>query len=157
MSPTNIYIVYGLVVISIITSVVSICYAILMHKRVRKIFQKSKIGNIEELIGSQSETLKNLVLFKEDTTKYLQVLDGRIKSKINTSATTRFNPFVGEGIGGNQSFTSVFADEEGNGVVLTSMHTRERTNMFAKPLTKWKSEYELGGEEIETIKKVIKK
>jgi hypothetical protein len=68
------------------------------------------------------------------------------------SATVRFNPFQGEGTGGNQSFSSIFADEEGNGVVITSMHTRERTNMFGKPLKNWKSEYELTDEEKQAIK-----
>lgn len=66
--------------------------------------------------------------------------------------TVRFNPFQGKGIGGNQSFSSVFVDEEGNGVVITSMHTRERTNVFAKPLKNWGSEYELSEEEKRAIK-----
>jgi hypothetical protein len=72
---------------------------------------------------------------------------------MRSASTIRFNPFQGGEVGSNQSFSSVFADEEGNGVVITSMHTRERTNVFAKPLKTWKSEYELTQEEKEVIKK----
>jgi hypothetical protein len=81
----------------------------------------------------------------------MKSLDGRIKKKIVNTSTLRFNPFQGEGVGGNQSFTVSLADEEGDGLVITSMHTRERTNIFAKPLKNWQSDYELGEEEKQVI------
>jgi hypothetical protein len=56
-------------------------------------------------------------------------------------------------VGGNQSFSAGLVDEEGSGVIITSMHMRERTNVFAKPLKNWKSEYELSKEEKESIEK----
>lgn len=83
----------------------------------------------------------------------MKSLDERIKKKTMSASTLRFNPFQGEGVGGNQSFSSVFADEEGRGVIITSMHTRERTNVFAKPIKNWKSEYELSEEEMTVINK----
>jgi len=82
----------------------------------------------------------------------MKSLSNRIKSKVGTIPTLRFNPFKGTDLGGNQSFSSVFVDEEGNGVVITSMHTRERTSVFAKPLQNWKSIYELTAEEKTVIK-----
>jgi len=83
----------------------------------------------------------------------MKSLDERIKKKTMGASTLRFNPFQGGGVGGNQSFSSIFADEEGNGVIITSMHTRERTNVFAKPIKNWKSEHELSEEEMTVINK----
>jgi len=109
--------------------------------------------DIERLIRLHTKTLEDFVGFKAESAEYMRSLDSRIKKKTTNASTLRFNTFQGEGVGGNQSFSSVFVDEEGDGVVITSMYTRERTNVFAKPLKNWKSEYKLSEEE----KKVINK
>ena len=43
-------------------------------------------------------------------------------------------------------------DEDGNGVVLSSLYSRERMSVFAKPIKNNKSEYELTAEEKEALK-----
>jgi hypothetical protein len=42
----------------------------------------------------------------------------------------RFNPF--NDIGGDQSFVLALLDENNNGFVLTSLHNRENTRIYAK-------------------------
>jgi hypothetical protein len=86
----------------------------------------------------------------------MESLNNRIKKKIKSAPAMRFNPFQGGEVGGNQSFSSVLADEEGSGTVITSMHLRDRTNIFAKPLKNWKSEYELSKEEKKAIENAKK-
>ena len=44
-------------------------------------------------------------------------------------------------------------NEEGDGVVLSSLYSRERMSIFAKPIKNNKSEYELSAEEKEVLKK----
>jgi len=134
-------------------SLVALVLSIMMHIRVSKIFRSANSADIEKLLRLHTKTLEDFIKFQAESTEYMKSLDNRIKNKITNSATLRFNPFQGEGIGGNQSFSSVFANEEGNGVIITSMHTRERTNVFAKPLQNWESQYELSNEEKEVIKK----
>lgn len=137
--------------ISLGASLLALILAVAMHLRVRKIFRSANAPDIERLLKLHTKTLEDFFKFQTESTEYLKALDRRIKKKVANSATMRFNPFQGEGIGSNQSFSSVFADEEGDGVILTSMHTRERTNVFAKPLRKWESEHKLSEEEIEAI------
>lgn len=131
---------------------IALVFAIMMHVKVSRIFRSANSSDIEKLLKLHTKTLEDFIKFKTESTGYLKSLDNRLKKKMVNAATLRFNPFQGEGIGGNQSFCSVFTDEEGNGVVITSMHTRERTNVFAKPLQNWKSEYELSEEETQAIK-----
>ena len=45
----------------------------------------------------------------------------------------RFNPF--HDIGGDQSFALAFLDGERNGVVLSTLYTKEGTRIFAKPVS----------------------
>ena len=44
-------------------------------------------------------------------------------------------------------------NEEGDGLVISSLYARERMSVFAKPIKNGKSEYELTQEEIEVINK----
>ena|SRR3989344_3828503 len=134
-------------------SLIAFTLAIIMHLKVSRIFRSANTPDIERLLKLHTKTLEDLIKFQADSSAYMKSLNKRIEGKLGAVPTLRFNPFKGTDLGGNQSFSSVFVDEEGNGVVITSMHTRERTNVFAKPLKDWKSEYELTAEEKEVIKK----
>ena len=138
--------------VALATSLVALVLAIIMHVKVSRIFRSANTPDIERLLKLHTKTLEDLIKFQAESTMYMKSLSNRIKGKVGGVPTLRFNPFKGTDLSGNQSFSSVFVDEEGNGVVMTSMHTRERTNVFAKPLKNWKSEYELTAEEKEVIK-----
>lgn len=139
--------------VSLIAALIAVVFAVAMHLRVKRIFRSANAPDIERLLKLHTKTLEDFVRFQVDSTDYMKVLDSRIKKKMVNASTVRFNPFQGEGIGGNQSFSSVFADEEGCGVVITSIHTRERTNVFAKPIKNWQSDYELSEEERQAVEK----
>ncbi|MFA6269908.1 MAG: DUF4446 family protein [Candidatus Paceibacterota bacterium] len=138
--------------ISLGVALISLILALIIHVRIKRIFRSATSSDIEKLLKLHSKTLEDFIRFKAESEIYTKALNERIKKKIINASTIRFNPFQGEGIGGNQSFSVSLADEEGNGVVITSMHTRERTNVFAKPIQNWKSEYELSEEEKQAIK-----
>lgn len=71
---------------------------------------------------------------------YLTYIIYRIRSKSVPSTSTnglkvnlvRFNPF--NDLGGDQSFILVLLNEQQDGVVVTSLHSRDRTRIYAKPL-----------------------
>ncbi|PIZ89905.1 MAG: hypothetical protein COX88_01150 [Candidatus Nealsonbacteria bacterium CG_4_10_14_0_2_um_filter_35_20] len=63
----------------------------------------------------------------------------------------RFNPF--KEMGGDQSFSLALLDKEDNGLLITSLYTREGNRVFAKPLVKGISKYQLSEEEKEAIRK----
>lgn len=62
----------------------------------------------------------------------------------------RYNPF--SDTGGDQSFVLALLDGKDDGVIITSLHSRDQTRVFAKPIEKGKeSGYEFSKEEIEAI------
>jgi hypothetical protein len=63
----------------------------------------------------------------------------------------KFNPF--DNSGGNISFALAMLDATDNGVVISSLHGREGTRMYAKSVINAKSETMLTEEEAEAIKK----
>jgi hypothetical protein len=63
--------------------------------------------------------------------------------------SVRFNPF--RHTGGAQSFALALVDDRGDGFVLSSLHARENTRVYAKPLHEWASEHMLTDEETQAI------
>ena len=92
-----------------------------------------------------------LKLAKEKTEKELSVVNAKLKKSIRGLETIRFNPFPDQG--SNQSFAIGMLNEDGDGVVFSSLYSRERMSVFAKPVKKGKSEYELTEEERQVLEK----
>ena len=65
----------------------------------------------------------------------------------------RFNPF--SDTGGDQSFAIALLDSEGNGIVLSSLHGRTDTRVFAKPVSAGRSRHALSDEEQEAIRRAL--
>lgn len=77
------------------------------------------------------ESLNNL-------TSGLSFLREASRSHIQRVGVTRFNPF--NDAGGNQSFAATLLDENGDGVLLSSLHGRDLTRIYAKPVKGYKPE-----------------
>ena len=107
--------------------------------------------SLEGSFVSITNELKELHQFTKEMEQYLSTVETRLKRSIQSVETVRFNPFKGTGSGGNQSFSAAFINEKGDGVVLTSMYSRDRISMFAKPLKQFVSEFELSEEEKEAL------
>ena len=63
----------------------------------------------------------------------------------------RFNPF--NETGGDHSFSLAVLDANDTGYVLTGLHSRERTRLYAKSIKGGKGDHDLSGEELRAIKK----
>jgi hypothetical protein len=82
---------------------------------------------------------------------YLKSVEERLKRSIQSVHTIRFNPFAGTGEGGNQSFATVFLNENGDGAVMSSLFTRDRVSVFSKSLKNFISEHGMSDEEKEAL------
>ena len=68
----------------------------------------------------------------------------------------RFNPFEGD-TGGNQSFALALLDGRGDGFVVSSLHARAVTRMYAKAVSGGASEAALSDEECEALRQAMAK
>lgn len=67
----------------------------------------------------------------------------------------RYNPYGDTG--GDQSFSVALLDGKGNGVLLTSLHTRSGTRVYAKEIIEGKSALQLAKEEKEVLAQALDK
>jgi hypothetical protein len=141
-----IYILGGIIVILVI-------WIVRMELRLGRLLIGKNARTLEDSFVTITKDLKEFHQFTKEMEHYLSHVEERLKRSIQSVETIRFNPFKGTGSGGNQSFSSSFVTENGDGVVLTSMYARDRISMFAKPLKGFKSDFELSEEEKEALDK----
>jgi ethanolamine utilization protein EutQ (cupin superfamily) len=101
---------------------------------------------------SLKEVLKEFSQLKKEFNKILkefEILKEKEKFKIQKVGIVRFNPF--KDTGGNQSFSVALLDGKDDGIVITSLYTRDENRVFAKPIKNGNSEFLLLEEEKEAI------
>jgi hypothetical protein len=136
------------VIIAFITLVISITNFISTKKILRR-DSKDMGTSVAQLVKDMNE----FDTFRSELEKYLQSVESRLKTSIRGLHTIRFNPFQGDGSGGFQSFATAFLNEEGTGIIISSIHARDRMSVYAKPISKFISEFELTEEEQEALSK----
>lgn len=85
----------------------------------------------------------------------LEILEKISKISVQKVGFLRFNPF--QDTGGDNSFIAVFLDLENNGIMLSSLYTREGVRIYAKNIQKGSSKHHLSEEENNVLKETIKK
>ena len=146
---TKIEIIY--MAISALIIVVGLVWIVKTEKRLSKFFLGKKAKDLEETIATLSNDIEMLKLTKKATENEIAVMNSKLKKSVRGLETIRFNPFPDQG--SNQSFAIGLLNEEGDGVVLSSLYSRERMSVFAKPIKAGASEYELTNEEKEALQK----
>ncbi|MFA6586154.1 MAG: DUF4446 family protein [Candidatus Paceibacterota bacterium] len=134
-----------------ISILISAFWTIKTEKRLKRFFSGKKAKDLEESIEVLEENISKLKSAKEKIEKEIVEINKKLKQSVRGLETIRFNPFPDQG--SNQSFAVGILNEKGDGVVLSSLYSRERMSIFAKPIKDGKSEYELTLEEKEVLKK----
>jgi biopolymer transport protein ExbB/TolQ len=136
-------------VITLISILCGVVWMVITEKRLKRFFLGKKAKDLEETIEFLQKNLEKLNESKENLEKSITVINEKLKKSVRGLETLRFNPFHDQG--SNQSFAISMLNEEGDGVVLSSLYSRERMSVFAKPIKNHKSEYELTTEEKEVL------
>lgn len=113
------------------------------------LFKKAKKEpqNLKEVLARFKGMEKNFEKLSEE----LENLKKEGRFAVQKVGIVRFNPF--SGVGGDQSFSIALLDGNDNGMVITSLYTREGNRIYGKPVKSSSSEYLLSGEEKQAIEK----
>ncbi len=141
------FITYGLVTCIVIL----VGWTLWLEIKMGRLLRGKNAKSLEDSIVSAHENLDKLNEFQRESIQYFIGLEKRLNRSIQAVETIRFNPFKGTGEGGSQSFSTSFLSENGDGVVLSSLYSRDRVSVFSKPLIKFESTFELTDEEKEVV------
>lgn len=114
------------------------------ERDIRKKFEET-LEAVGEFKGGLADLNRNVMQYHQDGLQHIQKV-----------GLKRFNPY--DDTGGDQSFTVCLLNNEGSGIVVTSLHARSGTRVFGKEIVSGKSlSYKLSKEEEEVIKETIDK
>lgn len=137
--------------ITLLALLIGIFWMVNTEKRLKRFFLGKKAKDLEDTIVILENEIAKLDKARMKIEQELVVVNSKLKKSIRGVETIRFNPFPDQG--SNQSFAIGVLNEDGDGVVLSSLYSRERMSVFAKPVKGGKSEYELTAEEKEVLKR----
>jgi hypothetical protein len=105
------------------------------------------------VLQGQANQIKRLEEVVRTLNRVDKKQDVQIRGSIRNVALLRYDAF--EDVGGRLSFSFALLDDEGTGVVLTSINGRQETRVYAKPITDGRSSYNLSEEEDEAIRQAL--
>lgn len=147
----------GFVLITAALALITAALAIWSLQRIRALQ-----GRLNRLLGGldSTDTLEATigryathVHQVEESTRQLrshyQQLAKIAAASLQKTAIVRFNPF--KNTGGDQSFALALLDNHDCGMLLTSIHSREGTRVYIKPVTYGNSDHALSREERQAL------
>ena len=81
------------------------------------------------------------------------VVEGQSRRALQRIGLVRFNPF--EETGGNQSFAVALLDARGDGFVVSSLHARSGTRVYAKAISGGQPDGALSTEEAQAVERAL--
>jgi hypothetical protein len=150
-----------LTLIASTVGIFSFIFALLSLIKVRDLKKKITLmlsgkdgADLETIILSHSQSIADLDKEIQQLFEISNKIHKLASESIHKVDIIRFNPF--KDIGGDQSFAIALLNGKNSGLVMSSLHTREGTRIYAKPVAKGVSEkYTLTEEEKQAISAAI--
>jgi hypothetical protein len=144
--------VYALAILNLVT----LGWLLFLTLKYRYIVSKAEILFSDKAPANLAATLKKYLEDVKVVEDHCFALD-KTQKKIHKVAAeglskagfVRYNPF-GD-VGGNQSFSLCLLNSANTGFVISSIHSREGTRVYAKTVVNGHSEYNLSDEELKAI------
>jgi hypothetical protein len=120
-----------------------------LHARLRGITRGSQGRSLEAILDDHLEKVFTMSRTLDDVAARTALLEAAQRRSFQRVGLVRFNPF--EDTGGNQSFSLALLDAAGDGWVLSSLHARTGTRVYAKAIRAGRADAELSAEESAAI------
>jgi hypothetical protein len=120
-----------------------------LNQRINQITGGVESGDLEEILSHHLATVHGVSRDLDELTARLAIVESAARHHFTKQGLVRFNPFPDTG--GNQSFALVLLDESDDGVIVSSLHSRTGTRIYAKAVNAGKADTSLSTEEQEAI------
>jgi hypothetical protein len=107
-------------------------------------------GSLESILDAHLDKVYAMAKDLDDLGARTGTLEVGQRRALQRTGLVRFNPF--EDTGGNQSFALAILDAQGSGIVVSSLHSRTGTRIYAKAVAGGRAEAALSDEEGEALR-----
>ena len=105
---------------------------------------------LDRLLASQMQRLDGVADELMAQAARIRAMEGAGRHAVQRVGLVRYNPF--EDTGGNQSFALALLDADANGIVLTSLHSRQATRVYLRTIIAGRCDAALSAEEAEALR-----
>ena len=116
----------------------------------RSLVSDTQGGSLQQLLDAHISRVVDVGARLEKLAELHEYLEVRSRGSLQHVGMVRFNPF--EDTGSDQSFAIALLDDRRDGIVLSSLHGRGQTRLFAKPVEGGESKHTLSDEEAQAIR-----
>lgn len=152
------YVTIALSVVSIILAVVLIivlCKLKTLKRRVDSLTRGKDTESLEDIIVNFLERVESLEEGEEITRAALNAIKDNLKITYQKTGLVKYDAF--REMSGALSYSLALLDKENNGVLISSMYSREGCYTYAKEIIKGESKINLSEEEAEALKQAVAK
>ena len=121
-----------------------------LDRRLAGITRGADGRSLESVLDAHLDRVDGVARDLDDLAARTVVLEAASRKAFSRVGLVRYNPL--EETGGNQSFALALLDAEGDGWVLSSLHARSGTRVYAKAIARGRSEAALSEEETAAIR-----
>jgi hypothetical protein len=132
-------------------------FAIVQARRLRRatdayrsLVSDGQGGSLQQMLDAHLGKVVEVGVQLEHLSQLHEYLEVRSRGSLQHVGLVRFNPF--EDTGSDQSFAIALLDDRRDGIVLSSLHGRGQTRVFAKPVEGGASKHTLSDEEAQAIR-----
>ena len=119
----------------------------------RQLLRDGKGGTLEDVLQQHVARVEEVRGRQAQIDAAQATLQHQAQTSIQHIGLVRFNPF--EDTGSDQSFALAMLDDRRDGVVISSLHGRTNTRLFAKPVEGGTSSHTLSDEEAQAIRVAV--
>lgn len=152
--------VAGLVIVLGLVSLLLAAVSIVQVRRTRRLTARfeaitrgSEERSLEAILEAHLTRVHQVVRDLEDATARTEILERDLRRAFSRVGLVRYNPF--EDTGGNQSFALALLDEHGDGFVMSSLHARNQTRVYAKGVRAGQPDSAMSAEEQEALRTAL--
>jgi hypothetical protein len=127
-----------------------------LSRRIESLTRGGDESSLEDVLGSHLDQVRKVVRAVEGLSARTTSVERDLLGAFSRVGLVRFNPFEGD-TGGNQSFAVALLDGRGDGFVVSSLHARAVTRMYAKAIAAGASEAALSDEESQALGQALAK
>lgn len=124
-----------------------------LHFRFNRLVKTAHKDNIEKSLIEIYSYLEKNHKQNHDILAHLKVLDKKINISPRGLGLIMFKAFDGMKSGGTNSFALALINEKGDGAILSTLHSRDRVNVYSKEIKGFKATVMLTEEEEQALTK----
>jgi len=124
-----------------------------LTRRLEQLTRGSDESSLEAVLGQHLERVRKVVRDVDAVASRTTALEAEVRESLGRVALVRYNPF--DDTGGNQSFALAILDADGDGFVISSLHARAGTRVYAKSVVRGRSDVALSDEEAEALRQAL--